>query len=853
MALQPYAPEAAGGGDAVLRPYDPTEVAAGSTKITAPLGAALATAPALTGKRVNVVAPDGTAYSVDEGELGAVAARGWRPETSTERDVREYVEENKGVGGAAKVFLRGLADEAAFGVLDPILDHTSDPLDRAKWDAVKKENTAANIVGRGLGFGLSLLYGGEFAKGAQAAGHVAERAVLAGAERAASKTATAETYRALAGAVESRMLTAGVPAAEAAAAAPGFARKLVANAAKYGTESVAFVAPKAVTEAALGDPEQAGETIVSALGAGALLGLAGGVAGAGFKGLLAGAEKGLPKGAAGWVEDAANKQAFRSLASNQASLGKVFKDLEGQYGENVAAEVGTFLRKEGLLKKFREGEVEYLRRFEKTHEKIGQDIGDLYATVAQKSGEAGRIKAEEFLDRMVERVVKPLEEGAGAVGNEALRKRVMDFAESFVQQVYKTGRKDGTLAIDEAHKFINEAINKKVDWKRALSTDDFRWNEALAEMSRASRDVLLTRAEQAANGVGETFLPQIKALNKRYGIASGIKEGLEDYVYRESKNRVLSPTDNGAGWGGALMGLVSGSPTTAMVTGPLMALGHHVLRTEGNALAARALGSVAEGGGLLVAEQAMKRAAERLDALPKALGGMAKPATRATAPTNILSRFVDADPSFRKADKATQVTILADRLASLASNPAELHQHVEELVGPFSADAPTVATQAGAKATALVHHLASVAPKAPSVPSPFVAAKPWKPTPKQVSEFELRLGIAVDPMSAIDRLAGHQITPAEVDTLRVLYPKLYQRMVAKVAEASVSGKAPALPFAGRAALSRFMPAPVDASMSPARVAAYQATFKREPVQGGGGGKPMKTPTMQTDAERVALG
>ena len=41
-------------------------------------------------------------------------------------------------------------------------------------------------------------------------------------------------------------------------------------------------------------------------------------------------------------------------------------------------------------------------------------------------------------------------------------------------------------------------------------------------------------------------------------------------------------------------------------------------------------------------------------------------------------------------------------------------------------------------------------------------------------------------------------------------------------------------------------------MSPARVASYQATFQREP-QGGGGGKPMKVPTVQTDAERLALG
>lgn len=851
MALQPYAPEAAGGGQATLQPYDPTEVAPGTTKITAPTTGGLPAPAALTGNRINVKAPDGQTYSIDEAELPKVTAQGWRPETATERDVREYVDENKGLSGAAKVFFRGLADEAAFGVLDPIIDHTSDPLERAKWEGLKKENTAANVVGRGLGFGLSMLYGGEVAKGAQVAGHVAERAVLGGVERAAEKGLATETYRALAGAVESKMLTAGVPAAEAAAAAPGFARKLLANGAKYGAESVAFVAPKAVTEAALGDPEQAGETIVSALGAGALLGLAGGVASAGFKGLLAGAERGVPKGVGAMVEDAANKQAFRSLASNQASLGKVFKDLEGQFGENVAAEVGTFLRGENLIKKFGENEVAYLRRFTKAHEDIGAEIGAAYKAVAEKGGEAGRIRSDELIDALV-KAMAPLDEGAAAVGNEALRDRAEKFVQSFGKQMWAAGRKDGTLAIDEAHKFINEAITKKVDWKRALSTDDYRWNEALADMSRAARDVLLTKAEQTANAAGESFLPKIKALNKRYSIASGIKEGLEDYVYRENKNRVLSPTDNGAGWGGALMGMLSGHPTAALVTGPLMAMGHHVLRTEGNALAARALDAVSTGSGLVIAEQAMKRAAERLDSLPAALSSMAKPASRATAPTNILSRFVDADPSFRKSDKATQVTILADRLSSLASEPAELQKHIEELVAPYSAEAPTVATQAGAKVAAMVTHLAAVAPKAPSVPSPFAPAQKWKPSPKQISEFEQRVAIAVDPMSAIDRLKAHAITPAEVDTLRTLYPKLYQRMVAKVAEATTQGKAPTLPYAGRVVLGRFLGSTVDRSMSPARVAGYQQAFAQPDAgPGGGGGKPMRVPSLETDAERIA--
>lgn len=848
MALQPFAPEAAGGGEATLQPYDPVEVAAGSTKITAPTaGAGVAIpAPTLSGNRVNVKAPNGQTYSIDEAELPKVVAQGWRPETAAERDVREYVDENKGLSGTAKVFFRGLADEAAFGVLDPILDHNADPLERAKWEGLKKENTAANIVGRGLGFGASLLYGGEFAKGAEVAGHVAERAVLGGAERAASS----ETYRALAGAVESRMMSAGVPAAEAAAAAPGFARKLTANAAKYGAESVAFVAPKAATEAALGDPEQAGETIVSALGAGALLGLAGGVAGAGFKQLLAGAEKGLPKGSVGgWVEETANNQAFRSLANNQASLGKILKDAEGIYGTGAANEIGAFVRKEGLLKNFREGAEEYADRIGKRREEVAGEIGKAYRDITAKAGDAGRVGVDELVAEMSDRVLKPLSEGEAAIGSEALRDKVSGFLESFASNAAKLGRKDGTLTLEEAHK-LRATIDKKIDWKHALTSDDYKWNEALADVRRAMESKILTRAEEVAAAGGESFRTQIKALNRRFGMISSIEKGVEDYAYREAKNRVMSPTDYGAGFAGSALGALSHGNIGGLITGPLMALGHHIARTEGNALAAKALGAAADGGGLLLAEQAAKRVAERLDTLPKALSSMASPAARGTLGTNVLSRFVDADPSFRKSDKATQVTILADRLSSLASQPAEMQKHIEELVGPYSADAPTVATQAGAKVAAMVNHLAAVAPKAPSVPSPFAPKQQWKPSPKQVSEFEQRVNIAVDPMSAIDRLRAHAITPGEVDTLRTLYPKLYERMVAKVAEATAEGKAPALPYASRVVLGRFLGSTVDRSMSPARVASYQQAFA-QPEAKPHGGAPMKVPSLETDAERIA--
>lgn len=836
------------------------------TPATVP-GGALANAPKLTGVRINVRAPDGTAYSVDEAELGAVQEKGWRPETATERDVREYVDENKGIGGAAKVFFRGLADEAAFGVLDPILDHTADPLERSKWEAVKKEHAAANVVGRAAGFGASMLYGGEFAKGAGLVGKAAERAVLFGGERAAEgaavKAVSAETYRVLAGAVESKMLTAGVPAVEAAVAAPGFARKLVANGAKYGAESMAFVAPKALTEAALGDPEQAGETIVSALGVGALLGLAGGVAGAGWRAVTVGAAKGLPGvetaaggGVRSFLDKTADEQAFKSLASNQASLKKAAR--EALHIEGGQAGIGRTLRDEGLVRRVGEDVEEYAVRVAEAKAAAGAEVGGMYKKLDELGADTG-LSVQALGKKMRDDVLKPLQ---GKPGFESVAAKVEAYISSFEEKGAAGG---WTFAGKDSVSF------ERLHSVRA-SLDDLVYRNAgaaPAEHIKELRDIrkmiqrdLVEKGETQAQKFGQEFAAPLKAANIKYARLTAAEKAAADFAeVRKLTNRSLSPTDYGVGGIGAVGGMLANP--LGVLGGVGAALAHKFVREEGNAIAARTLGAVSSGSGLVLAEQAMKRTAERLDSLPLALMAMSSPAGRAAAKdtlgTNILSRFVDADPSFRRSDKATQVTILADRLASLAASPGEMQKHIEELTGGLVDDAPGVATQAGAKAAALIHHLHAVAPKAPAVSSVYAAQSPWKPSPKQVSEFEQRLAMAVDPMSAIDRLRARAITPGEVDTLRTLYPKLYARMVGKIAEATANGKAPTLAYGDRAVLGRFLGSPVDRSLSPKRIRGYQQTFLTPEANagpggggsGGGGGKPMKMPSMETPSDRIA--
>jgi hypothetical protein len=183
--------------------------------------------------------------------------QGFRVETPSQRAVRDYIGQNEGLRGTLKVGLGQMADEAALGLPELILDHTQDPLEVAKREALKKEHNLANTAGGIAGFVASLFVGGPLWKGAGKAGAVV-------AEHVAEKLATT---------------TAGEVGARTVKSVAGdVLRNMTAKAAGSATEGAIVMAPHAITEAALGDPEQAGETLLAGAGIGSLFGAGGALA-----------------------------------------------------------------------------------------------------------------------------------------------------------------------------------------------------------------------------------------------------------------------------------------------------------------------------------------------------------------------------------------------------------------------------------------------------------------------------------------------------------------------------------------------------------------------------------------------
>lgn len=249
---------------------DPLDRVMGGGSVVAP--AAPAPQP-LSGRVVRVVNPDGKAGDIPEENLEQALSLGYSRETGIQRAAREFVAENKGIKGAVKVGLMQFADEALMGIPELVGEHMADPVDRAKYEALKKDHELANAIGGVAGFGASMAYGAPLFKGAAAVGGMAERGVLA------------LTEKALAGKIAATGVEAG-----SREIAGKIVAKALASGASLGTEAGLIAAPHAITEAALGDPDAAAETLLWSIGPGAVLGFVAPSA----KAIVRGALEGVP-------------------------------------------------------------------------------------------------------------------------------------------------------------------------------------------------------------------------------------------------------------------------------------------------------------------------------------------------------------------------------------------------------------------------------------------------------------------------------------------------------------------------------------------------------------------------------
>ena len=344
------------------------------------------------GERVNIVGPNDQKLNVPAENIVMAMDKGYRPVSASEQAIEEYKAENKGLKGDLKVGIGQLVDEAAMGLPEIIYQHKGDPFEVAKWEALKKEHDVANTIGGVFGFGGSLLYGGPLFKGATKAGEVgakatgllADKIIQVSAEEVAKRTATT--------------------------AAKELLKKSITKAGGMAAEGMALSAPHAITEAMLGDPEAAAESIMMGAGLGAIFGGGGSM----LKELTGPVAKKVAS-ATGINKILEGNEGMRTLFKEKAeekaveALNPTLSQTEKLSRSKDVKQLGRFLLDEGVVTPLASKKDIFQRLDDKTMQygkEIGEKLQKFDDALLAKNDESLLIKPAEVVKKIREEVNK---------------------------------------------------------------------------------------------------------------------------------------------------------------------------------------------------------------------------------------------------------------------------------------------------------------------------------------------------------------------------------------------------------------------------------------------------------------
>lgn len=165
---------------------------------------------------------------------------------------------------------------------------------------------------------------------------------------------------------------------------------------------------------------------------------------------------------------------------------------------------------------------------------------------------------------------------------------------------------------------------------------------------------------------------------------------------------------------------------------------------------------------------------------------------------------------------------LKEKMAELRDNPEELFE-VGGSLGHYLPEHHAALSATAATATDYLNGLEPVQKQAgpldePSPPDPLAQAK-----------HDRALDIAHQPLVTLQRVKEGTLLPQDVQTIKTIYPKLYQAMSQKMMARIIDAKSKKefIPYAQRLSMSLFLGEPLDFTMTPA---AAQAIMSSAAVQ-----------------------
>lgn len=267
--------------------------------------------------------------------------------------------------------------------------------------------------------------------------------------------------------------------------------------------------------------------------------------------------------------------------------------------------------------------------------------------------------------------------------------------------------------------------------------------------------------------------------------------------------------------------------------------------TVGDRLKEKFLSDAVQAKGLA---KAATQSIEQISKIPQAIDSLLSKRTSATTETssiNAIQRFMGTD---EKKSRKDQLKELNEKLSEFTTNGAYATNNVSQVTHRMD---EALAGSMSVKKSQIAKYLNATIPKPTSPPTPF-NKQPWDPSDQQLSRFERRVHAVNHPFSVIDDLANGTLTKEAIESVKAIYPKLYEQIQQKVVETLSDRDEKQVPYSARIKLSLLMDQPFDNAMKPQMIRAYQANFAvANQASAQGQATDVQVPSMATDIQRIS--
>lgn len=691
----------------------------------------------------------------------------------------------QGVLGTLKQAGSSFINEAAFGIPDMVKEAgTTDALEAAKAEALRKQNPIAHAVGSVGGFGTSLLYGGQIT-GATKLGAMAGR----GAEKVATSLLGSATERNLAKRILAGAIEQGV---------------------KTGVETAAWSAPRALAEAALGDPEEAAETIAGAGVIGAVLGVA-------ISPLAPSINK--------FVTKTGEKMKGAKLIDKSKAGAEILGLSPKQYdmvSQTVREDLPAVVDDLSFRALFKKSDA--LEAIQLGREQAGKTIGGVFKEVDSKLAKMKGFKKSntlfigDLLDDIETKYLAPYKMPDGAV------------RAGFQKNVREVERK-----INELRKINIDSLGKLQEERVLLrkSTPKYKYDGSEAE--NLAHEALDDLYRGVSERIKTKIVPEVAGAIKNPGLADDLIKASRDYHVFSS----LEPLVQKEAWKQAgrkvigfkdLLSIVAGGEL-GKIPGGIAGL----VVSKGQQFAPQIKYLTAD-----IVNKVGQKMTELSPAVSKMLSGKVG--------TGIVPAGINV--LVRENNKDKQLSAVSDKLLA-DKDPTTILNVISERLAPLQ-DELNEGQRASVsnKLMTIMDYLKIHSPKAPET-NPLEDSN-WRPSDTQMAQFNRRVEVAINPFKIIDYIKNGSITQDQINTVSDLYPRLMDKIRIEVARQISDNKTKGIkmPYQAKINASKLLGIPLERGM--ANIQSLQNNFKRPELEQAQRPRTAKfeTPNIQSEQQRL---